>query len=148
MVEKQDRSDRMARRRDGLMLLFAGSWFVWQVLQFEPVRRAFGFSLQTMEVIAASGLVIWGTTLVLLVAWCVRLRRDRRLRGMMGDELTRLNSARSMVAGYWALTLGVAVAIIAMAAKLLEPMAIMEMLCMLTFVPILRFVWLERAANA
>jgi hypothetical protein len=100
-----------------------------------------------MEVIAASGLAIWGLTLVLLVAWCVRVARDRRLRGVMGDELTQTHSARSMVAGYWALTIGIAVATIAMAARLLEPIAIMEMLCMLTFVPILRFVWLERAAD-
>lgn len=148
MVEKEDRSDRLARRRNGLMLTFGGSWFVWQALQFEPVRKAFGFSLGTMAVITASGIVIWGVSLAAFVVWCVQMRRDRRLKGMMSDELTRAHSARAMVTGYWVLTIGVAVATILMAAKALEPMAIMEMLCMLTFAPILRFVWLERSANA
>ena len=147
MIENADRSDRLARRRNTLMLSYAGVWLVWQVLQFEPVRQAFGFSVATMEAISGIGIAFWGASLAMFLIWCVRIRRDRRLKGMMTDELTRLHSLRAMVAGYWALTIGVAATTILLAAKILAPMTVMEMLCMLTFVPILRFVQLERSAD-
>jgi hypothetical protein len=145
MAEHGTRADRAARVRDVLMLGYAAFWIVWQALLADPVQQALGITLKLSQFITAGGLVVWLVAISTVIWWCVRIQRDKRLRG---DELTALNSRRAMVAGYWALTIGVAVATILVAAKAMQPLTVMQALCMLTFVPMLRFVWLERAADA
>ncbi len=145
VVEKESRLDRLARQRDGLMLAFVVSWFVWGTLQFDQVARLIGHGQTTL--IGGIGIAVWFLVLALLVRQCVRIRSERRKLGGMGDELTRANSRRATVSGYYAMTIGVAAATMLMAGKVLDPMTIMQALCMLTSVPILRFAWLERASD-
>ncbi len=145
VVEKESQLDRLARQRDGLMLAFVVSWFVWGTLQFDQVARLIGHGPTTL--IGGIGIAVWFLVLAMLVRQCIRIRSERRKLGGMGDELTRANSRRATVSGYYAMTIGVAAATMLMAGKVLDPMTIMQALCMLTAVPILRFVWLERASD-
>lgn len=135
--------ERIAARRNRLLVLNAFGFIVWQVASFGPHLA----NLWSAPAVIALGLVgfgVWAWTLVLL------LRRipDPHVRAVLDDELSRHHWQRSMQAGYWSMLMTAAVGL---AITSLVPVAAVHalraMVALGVAVPLLRFARLERAGG-
>jgi len=142
-LEKQ--TARLARQRWWLMLTYTLSWLVWQFFSLEPVRAwpyLRGFPAVAISLCAWA---VWVVIMFMLFAFIVRVKRDRRARGALDDELTQANRMRCWRAGYFTLLFGLAAAVVVAVFKLVDALTLVQILMMIAVsVPLLFFVWLER----
>jgi len=142
-LEKQ--AVQIARRRWWLMLAYLISWFLWQAFMLEPVRALPVLHGVPVVAIGLGAWAVWMVTLLLLFAFMARVRRDRRLSGMLNDELSAANRRRCFSAGYFALLFALAAAMVVATFRWVDSLTLVQMLMMVAVsVPLLSFVWLER----
>ena len=141
----EQHTEQLARQRWWLMLIYTLSWLVWQFFSLEPVRAWPYLRGLPVAAIAFSAGDVWIVILFMLFAFMARVKRDRRARGALNDELTKANQMRCWRAGYFATLVALAVATVVAAFKLIDALALTQMLMMVAVsVPLLFFVWLER----
>ena len=138
-------TERLARQRWWLMLTYTLSWLVWQLFSLEPVRAWPYIRGLPAVAIALGAWAVWVVIMFMLFAFMARVRRDRRARGALDDELTQANCMRCWKVGYFTILFALAAAIVVAAFKLIDALALTQMLMMVAVsVPLLFFVWLER----
>ena len=140
-----NQTERLARKRWWLVLIYLMGGLTCVFLKMEIVRTSLLLRGFPVDLILLGGLVVWGIALVLLIAIAVRVRRDRHLRGVLHDELTKANQRRAQVAGFYAMLFALAGAVVATVFHWTDPLSILLMLIIVAVsVPLLYFLWLER----
>ena len=93
-----EKAERLGRRR-ARMFVFQGLIFlIWQVNFYTAPAHD---SLRTVDKVKISAWLVWAVVLLVLLATGGGLLRDRKLRGLLDDELTRRNRVRAYVTGFW-----------------------------------------------
>jgi hypothetical protein len=94
-----ERAERIGRRRVRLFVFQAILFLSWQGLFITgPVEGA----MRTVDAVKLSAWLVWVLALLLLLATGGGLLRNRSLRALLNDELTRSNRAKAYAAGFWA----------------------------------------------
>jgi hypothetical protein len=138
-------TERLARQRWWLILTYTLSWFLWQFFSLEPVRAWPYLRGLPVGAIALGAGAVWVVIMFLLFAFMARVKRDRLARGALDDELTQANRMRCWKVGYFTLLFALIAAVVVAAFKLIDALALTQMLMMVAVsVPLLFFVWLER----
>ena len=145
-LNRELQAERMERQRWWLLVFYIASWFVWQALTLPPVR-ALPYLRDIPGVsVALGGWAVWTVAMVLLFRLMWRIKRDRYLRGVLNDELTRAHSRRAIVGGYCALLIALPAALCTAVFNLVDAVTLLQGSIMVAVtVPIVLFVWYERA---
>ena len=101
MTETSDveKAERLGRRRVRLFTFQAIIFISWQGLF---LSHASGEAMRTVDALKISAWFVWVLALLLMLASGGGLLRNRRLRGLLNDELTRQNRTVAYVMGFWA----------------------------------------------
>jgi hypothetical protein len=143
-----NQTERLARQRWRLMLTYTISRLVWQFFSLEPVRAWPYLRGLPVAIIALGAGAVWVVILFMLFAFMSRVKRDRLAHGALDDELTQANRMRCWKVGYFTMLFALAAAIVVAAFKLIDALALTQMLMMVAVsVPLLFFVWLERETD-
>jgi hypothetical protein len=133
-------TEKLAARRNRLLLLNAVAFVIWQAASFGPHlagRRA------APAVITAGivGFALWAGTLRLLL----QPLGDDRTQAALNDELTQRHRQQALLAGYWTMLLCAAAATVLISFVPVSPaIALRTLVIVGVAVPIIRFVALER----
>jgi hypothetical protein len=140
-----NQTERLARQRWWLTLTFTLSWLVWQFFSLEPVRAWPYLRGLPVAAIALGAWAVWVVIFFMLFAFMSRVKRERLAHGALDDELTQANRMRCWKVGYFTMLFALAAAVVVAAFKLIDALALTQMLMMVAVsVPLLFFVWLER----
>ena len=140
-------AERVQRRRNRILWLFALLFFVWQgaYLTSRGLPQA---PLRAVDIVRDFGHVILAIVLLALMATGGGWRHGREVRALLNDESTRAHRAKALASGFW----GLAVAILALYAT--APFVRIEageaahvLLSIAVAVPAFRFAMLERRAD-
>src|SRR5262245_51240586 len=97
--------EKLAERRNRLLLINAASFVVWQASAYGK-HVADWPGVPVFVTVSISAFVIW--------AWSLRAVMrpvgDARTQAALNDELTQQHRQQAMLAGYWAMLLGAAAA--------------------------------------
>ena len=101
MTEASDveRAHGIGRRRARVFAAQAILFISWQALFFSGPPED---PLRTVSAVKLSAWFVWALALLVMLATGGGLLRNRRLRGLLNDELTRRNRTSGYVAGFWA----------------------------------------------
>jgi len=94
-----ERADRIGRRRARIFAAQAILFISWQALFFSGPDED---PMRTVSVVKLSAWFVWVLALLLMLATGGGLLRDRKLRGLLNDELTLQNRTAAYVMGFWA----------------------------------------------
>jgi hypothetical protein len=140
-----NQTERLARQRWWLTLTFTLSWLVWQFFSLEPVQAWPYLRGLPVAAIALGAWAVWVVIFFMLFAFMSRVKRERLAHGALDDELTQANRMRCWKVGYFTMLFALAAAVVVAAFKLIDALALTQMLMMVAVsVPLLFFVWLER----
>lgn len=147
MIESSEveRAERLGRSRARLFAAQALLFVTWQATFLsgaaeDPMRTS---------IVKIAIWFVWVLALLLLLATGGGLLRNRRLRGLLNDELTRRNRAAALAAGFW----GAAVTAVALnLVDLFEPVsgreAVHAILSVAIAAALLTFSWREGRGSA
>lgn len=143
----ENKAESLARQRWWAMLLFLLIWVSWIIATLKPVS-----AFLERKSISADAVELWGgavliVAFVTLGATVMRIARNRRLCGMLNDELAKANWRRSLAAGYYASVVALLVAAVALKLDFVDPQTMLVgLLTVAAAVPTAFNVWLERDA--
>ena len=140
-------AERVQRRRNQILWLFALLFFVWQGAYFNSRGLPEG-PLRAVDIVRDFAHVILAVVLLALMATGGGWRHGPEVRALLNDESTRAHRAQALTAGFWGLTLAILALYAATPFVQIEAgEAAHVLLSVAIAVPALRFVMLERRAD-
>ena len=140
-------AERVQRRRNRILWLFALLFFVWQGAYLNSRGLPVG-PLRAVDLVRDFGHVLLAVVLLALMATGGGWRHGPAVRALLNDESTRAHRALALTSGFWALTIAV-LALYAAApfVRIEAGEAAHVLLSIAVAVPALRFAMLERRAD-
>ena len=144
--EMEKQAANLGRQLQWTTVLFLWSWFAWALLMLKPVQTLPYLRDIPPDTTFVWGAIVFAAALALMASTLWRIKRNRKLCGMLNDERTRDNWRRALGAGYYALFAALLAAIVAMKLHAADESTLLMALLMIgAGVPTLANVWLERA---
>ena len=132
--------EKLAERRNRLLLINAAAFVIWQASSFGP-HLAGRPAAPILIVVSLAAFVGWAWTLTTLL----RPLGDARTQAALNDELTHQHRQQALLAGYWAMLICAAGAIVVTSVAPISPVLTLRALVVVgVAAPLVRFVILER----
>jgi len=150
-MDISDEVERLSKRRRIILMLFAGSFLIWQIPMMDTVeamKQAGAF--RAVDIVKIAGFGLWIVALMALFLFFGRRASNPEVRAALEDELTRANRAKAFSFGYWLMLFVAGLVYVLTLLPVLEitntdVAHVMIMAAVLG--PIFRFLKLERASE-
>jgi hypothetical protein len=144
-VSDEDQIEKLAKRRRRLMVIFAGTFLIWQVPLLERYETISQSGLRPVDMIYVAGFLIWVGCLISLLAFTRSGPKGSDVQAALNDELTQANRIKAFSTGYWAMLIAaVAVFVLSFLVPVTGKEAAHLVLMVAVIAPLLRFARLER----
>ncbi len=141
-------AERMQRRRTRIIWAQALFFMVMQGSYYTTKMPSFDAPLRPVDQIRLSAFAVWAAALIILLSVSGGMFRGKAVRALMDDELARAHRASALVWGYYAaMTFAIILYMVSQYVRMSPPEAIHLIVSAGVFVPMVRFVILERRAE-
>jgi hypothetical protein len=141
-------AERLQHRRTRIIWAQGIFFLIMQTSYYTTNMPSFDAPLRLVDQIRLSAFAVWAVALIFLLSVSGGVFRGKAVRALMDDELTRAHRASALTWGYYAaMAFAIVLYMVSQYVRISAPEAIHLIVSAGVFVPMVRFVILERRAE-